>query len=451
MTTDVPAIWDPATETADPATEAEEVAARLPGQLAHVAATSPFYRRLWADAGVSADGVRTQADLARLPFTEKDDLRRSQEAHPPFGQTQGVPLEQISRVQCTGGTTGVPMRMAFAREDLAWLDEVAARCVTAAGGRPGDLVLECMNYSLYVGGVTDHMGFEHAGLCVLPYGVGNSVRLLELVRAMRTPWLLYSTPAYALRLAAVAREQGMDPLELGLAKGIFSGEGGLQVPGFRRVVEETWGCTAADLYGLSETGCMAAECEHRTGLHLLTRGHYATELIDPVSGAVLPAEDGAVGELVWTNLGRRASYLVRYRSHDLVRVHGGPCPCGRTGLRFSMVGRSDDLFIVRGVNVFPLAVQDVLYGLRPAVSGEFRIVLDQAPPIDYEPRVLVERGPDPDPDPAGEVELAARVARAIQTRLNFTPRVQLVPEGSLPRAERKTRRLVRAYAGEVVE
>lgn len=445
MTGTATQYWDRAAETADPATEPDQVAALLPGQLAHVAATSPFYRRLWAAAGVDAADVRTLADLARLPFTEKDDLRRSQDANPPFGETQGVPLDQIVRVQCTGGTTGVPMRMAFTRADLAWLDDVAARATFAAGGRPGDLVLECMNYSLYVGGVTDHMGFEHAGLCVLPYGVGNSLRLLELVRAMRTPWLLYSTPAYALRLAAVARENGMDPLELNLTKGIFSGEGGLQVPGFRQVVEETWGLVAADVYGLSETGVMAAECEHRTGLHLLTRGHYATELVDPQTGEVLPAEDGAVGELVYTNLGRRASYLVRYRSHDLVRVHGGPCPCGRTGLRFSMVGRSDDLFIVRGVNVFPLAVQDVLYGLRPAVTGEFRVVLDGAPPIDYEPRVLVERGDDHGAD------LADRVAHAIRVRLNFSPRVQLVPDGSLPRAERKTRRLVRAYAGEVVE
>lgn len=438
-------LWEPAVEAADPALEADEIAARLPAQLAHVQATSPFYRRLWADAGVDAGRVRTLADLAQLPFTEKDDLRRSQDAHPPFGETQGVPLAEIARVQCTGGTTGIPMRMAFARADLPWLDDVAARCIVAAGGRPGDLVLECMNYSLYVGGVTDHMGFERAGLAVLPYGVGTSLRLLELVRAMAVPWLLYATPAYALRLAQVARAHGLEPRELGLRKGIFSGEGGLQVPGFRALIEETWGCVAADLYGLSETGCMAAECDERSGLHLLTRGHYATELIDPATGAVLPLEDGAVGELVFTNLGRRASYLVRYRSHDLVEVHAGPCGCGRTGPRFSMVGRSDDMFIVRGVNVFPLGVQDVLYGLRPAITGEFRIVLDAAPPIDYAPRVLVERGTDDAPD------LAARVAHAIQARLNFTPAVELVEAESLPRAERKTRRLVRAYAGEVVE
>jgi phenylacetate-CoA ligase len=438
-------MWDAAVETADADAEADTVAALLPAQLSYVARTSPFYRRLWADAGVDATHVRTLADLAALPFTEKDDLRRSQDDQPPLGETQGAPLDEIVRIQCTGGTTGVPMRIGFTLEDLAWLDDVAARCVHCAGGRPGDLVLECMNYSLYVGGVTDHMGFQRAGLCVLPYGVGNSLRLLELVAAMRTPWLLYSTPAYSMRLAQVARDAGMEPRSLGLRKCIFSGEAGLQVPGFRDMIETTWNCVAQDLYGLSETGCMAAECEHRTGLHILTRGHIATELIDPASGEVLPFEDGAVGELVYTNLDRRASYLVRYRSHDLVRIHMTPCPCGRTGPRFSHVGRTDDMFIVRGVNVFPLGVQDVLYGMRPALTGEFRIILDQAPPIDYAPRIVVERGNDDDPG------LADRVTRALQQRLGFTPAVELVPAETLPRAERKSKRLFRVYDGEVPE
>jgi len=438
-------MWDPVAERADEAAETEIIESRLPEQLAYVQETSPFYRRLWAEAGVDATRVRTRADLAALPFTEKDDLRRSQDDHPPLGETQGAPFDEIVRIQCTGGTTGIPMRIGFTLEDIAWLDDVAARTVRCAGGRPGDLVLECMNYSLYVGGVTDHMGFQHAGLCVLPYGVGNSLRLLELVQAMRTPWLLYSTPAYSMRLAQVARENGMEPRSLGLRKCVFSGEAGLQVPGFRDLIEQTWDCVAQDLYGLSETGCMAAECEHRTGLHILTRGHYATELIDPASGDVLPFEDGAVGELVYTNLRRRASYLVRYRSHDLVRIHASPCPCGRTGPRFSHVGRSDDMFIVRGVNVFPLGVQDVLYGMRPAVTGEFRIVLDQAPPIDYAPRLVVERGED------DAADLADRVTRAVQQRLGFTPAVELVPAEAIPRAERKTKRLFRAYDGEVPE
>jgi phenylacetate-CoA ligase len=241
----------------------------------------------------------------------------------------------------------------------------------------------------------------------------------------------------------VARAAGLEPRELGLRKGIFSGEAGLQVPGFRALVEDTWGLVASDLYGLSETGCVAAECAHRTGLHLLTRGWFWTELIDPASGEVRPFEDGAEGELVFTNLARRASYLVRYRSHDLVRIHGTPCPCGRTGPRFSLLGRSDDMLIVRGVNVFPLAIQDVLYGLRPRVTGEFRILVEHAPPTDEPPRLLVEVAEGVD-----RAEVVEAVARALKTRLNVSPRVEPVAAESLPRAERKSKRLFRLYAGE---
>jgi phenylacetate-CoA ligase len=408
-------------------------------QLRHVHETSPLYRRKWE--GIDVASVREPADLAVLPFTEKDELRESQERVPPLGETQGVPLAEISRIQCTGGTTGIPMRIPLGRDDLDLLDEVGARCIACMGGGPGDLLFECMNYSLYVGGVTDHLAFERAGVCVLPYGVGNTQRLLELVRALATPWCLYSTPAYALRLAQVAREQGLEPRELGMAKGFFSGEAGLQLPGFRAAIEDTWGCVARDLYGLSETGCMAAECGHMTGLHLLTGDAFVTELIDPESGAVLTPAAGAVGELVFTNLRRRAGYLVRYRSHDVVRIASGACPCGRDGLRFILLGRSDDMFIVRGVNVFPLGVQDVLDGLRPAVTGEFRIVLDRPPPIDYAPRLIVERGTGPEDDH----ELVTAVTRAIHSRLNFTPAVEIVPPESLARSEGKTRRLERAY------
>jgi phenylacetate-CoA ligase len=328
------------------------------------------------------------------------------------------------------------MRVAIARDDLDLLDEVGARCITCMGGGQGDLLFECMNYSLYVGGVTDHMAFERAGLAVLPYGVGNSQRLLELVQALATPWCLYSTPAYALRLAELAREQGLEPRTLGMVKGFFSGEAGLQLPGFRASIEDAWGCVARDLYGLSETGCMAAECDELGGLHLLTEGAFATELIDPESGNALEMTDGAVGELVYTNLRRRAGYLVRYRSHDLVRIATGGCACGRDDVRFTLLGRGDDMFIVRGVNVFPLAVQDVLVGMRPALTGEFRIVLDRPPPIDYEPRLIVE----------GEGEaLALEVTRAIRSRLNFTPAVEVVAPGTLERTTGKTRRLIRTY------
>jgi phenylacetate-CoA ligase len=415
---------------------------RLVRQLELVARTSTFYSEKAERAGVALDAVRGIADLPRLPLTEKDELRRSQDEHPPLGRTQGASLERLARVQATGGTTGVPMRIGFTAADIDVLDEVAARCIRWAGGGPGDLVFQCMNYSLYVGGVTDHMAFETAGCCVLPYGVGQSTRLLEIARAMETPWCLYSTPAYALRLAEVARELGMEPRSLRLSKGFFSGEAGLGVPGVRRRIEETWGLVARDFYGLSETGFVAAERDGEDGLTFLAEDALVAELIDPETEESLPVEPGVRGELVYTSIGREASPLVRFRSHDLALIQSAADDAGR--FRFELLGRTDDMFIVRGVNVFPLAVADVLTSFTE-VTGEFEVVLDRPPPIDYDPRVRVERAADAAP---GE-DLGARIARAIQSRLNFTPRVELVEAGTVGRAPGKTRRLVRDYGDPV--
>jgi phenylacetate-CoA ligase len=393
-----------------------------------------FYRRKWAEAGVDA----SRCSLAELPFTTKDELRRSQDAHPPLGETQGAPLTEIIRIQGTGGTTGVPMRIGMTREDVATLDAIGARVVTCAGARPGLVIAECMNYSLYVGGVTDHMGFEEAGCAVLPYGVGESERLVRLLEAMRTPWALYSTPGYALRLAQVALAAGVEPRSLGMERGFFSGEAGMGVPGFRERIEETWGCVARDIYGLAETGYLAAECDHLTGLHFETGDDIVVELIDPATGGSLDLAAGTTGELVYTTPTRRASPLVRYRSHDLAEVLGGSCPCGRDGLRVRLLGRSDDMFIVRGVNVFPLAIQDVLLALRPATTGEFRVLLDRAPPIDEDPHIQVE----------AEGITADAIAESLRSRLGFTARVEVLAPETLPRPATKTRRVYRLHEGD---
>lgn len=420
------------------ANSATSIDARLVRQLERVVLTAPFYAKKFERHGARLDRILGVEDLARLPLTEKDELRRAQDEHPPLGTTQGAPLERITRVQATGGTTGVPMRIGFTAGDIRLLDDVAAACITWAGGGSGDLVFQCMNYSLYVGGVTDHMAFETAGCCVLPYGVGQSTRLLEIARAMNTPWCLYSTPAYALRLADVAREHGLEPRSLRLAKGFFSGEAGLGIPGVRRRIEEAWGLVARDFYGLSETGFVAAEREGADGLTFLAQDALVAELIDPETQEVMAIEPGVRGELVYTSLGREASPLVRFRSHDLAEIHSVPDAAGR--FRFELLGRTDDMFIVRGVNVFPLAVADVLTAFSD-LTGEFEIVLHEAPPIDYDPVVRVEHAQGAQ---AGD-DVRARVARAIQTRLNFTPAVKLVAPGTLGRGAGKTRRLVREY------
>jgi phenylacetate-CoA ligase len=440
------AIWNPEFETMPSATLRPVEEAKLRQQLEYAAAASPFYQRKWAAAGVGPGQVRRLEDLALLPFTEKRELQETQEACPPLGANQCAPLDRLVRMQATGGTTGRPLRMALTRRDVEVYNEIGARAAWAAGLRPGDVLFECMNYSLYAGGVNDHMTFETVGACVAPVGVGQSRRLLEILLDMRIPSALYSTPSYALHLAQVARDGGIEPAGLGLRKGLFSGDAGLAIPGYREQIEGAWKMSAQDIWGMGELGAPAAECEHRTGLHYLGQGLVLAEFIDPLSGTLLPLADGAVGELVFTTLEREAHPLIRFRSHDYVQLSVGPCPCGRAGFRFRILGRSDDMFIVKGVNVFPLAVQEIICGFRPELTGEFQILLDERPPLTANPRLRVEAGTAV--GAKDYPDLRRRLARRIREVLVFTPDVELVPAGALPRSEKKARRLYRLYQGE---
>ncbi len=206
---------------------------------------------------------------------------------------------------------------------------------------------------------------------------------------------------------------------------------------------------ARDIYGLGELGGFAAECRHSTGLqHYLAQGIILTELIDPASGAPQPMTEGAVGEMVYTTIDREAHPLIRFRSHDQVRISIEPCACGRTGFRFQVLGRTDDMFIVKGINVYPLGVQDVIMSMRPALSGEFQILLTDPPPITYNPKIRVEYGVGEDSSVEALEALRTRLQRRIRDIFVFTPDVELLPPGSLPRTERKTKRLYRLYLGD---
>lgn len=420
---------------------------KLRGQIDYVWRTSPFYRRKWDDAGVVPGRVTGLEDLPRLPFTEKAELQNAQTGPPPFGQNQCAPLASMVRMQATGGTTGRPLRTALTRRDVAVYNEVGARAAWAAGLRPGDVLFECMNYSLYAGGINDHMTFETIGACVAPVGIGQSRRLIDIMQDMQMPVALYSTPSYALHLAHVAQSEGVAPAALGVRKGLFSGDAGLAIPGYREQIEATWNMEARDIYGLGELSPVAAECQHRDGLHWLGQGLFIVELIDPASGAVMPPTEGAVGELVFTTIEREAHPLIRYRSHDHVQVVGtGAHACERTGFRFRVLGRSDDMFIVKGINVYPLGVQDVVYSMRPALTGEFRIVLTEPPPIVDAPLLQAEYGEGIHPQELAG--LGDRLARRIRDTLVFSPKIELLAPGTLTHTERKAKRLYRLYQGD---
>ena len=338
------------------------------------------------------------------------------------------------------------MRIGLTRRDIADYGETGARALWAMGCRPGDIVFECMNYYLYAGGLSDHLTFETVGAATIPFGVGHSERLLTMMAGLRDPVGIWATPSYAVRLAEVALGLGIEPRSVGLRKGYFSGEAGLQVPGYRERIEDTWGMVARDQYGTGELGLHSGECEQQDGVHFGGTGIAVAELIDPDSGEVLPFTDGQRGEVVYTSIHREACPLLRMRSHDLLEVFTEPCPCGRTSFRFRVLGRSDDMFIVKGVNVFPLSIQAVLVKLAPRVTGEFRVVIDRPPPIDYPVPLTVEVARDV---PAARYEALARelVAR-LQAELDFTAAVTLVESGGIA-SEKKTRRVIRRYRGEV--
>ncbi len=439
--------WNEEIETLPSADRRRLEDARLVEQIAYVCATSPYYRAKLDGAGLKPDDIRHVEDLGQIPFMEKGEVAASQADGTLIGVNQCAPLERIVRIQATGGTTGQPIRIGLTRRDIEDYGEMGARALWAMGCRPGEVVFECMNYNLYSGGLSDHLTFETLGAATIPFGVGHSERLVTMMAGLSDPFGIWATPSYAVRLAEVAREMGLEPSAVGLRKGYFSGEAGLQVPGYREKVEELWGMVARDQYGTGELGLHSGECEALDGVHFGGVGFAVAELIDPDTGDVVPFEDGQQGEVVYTSIRREASPLLRMRSHDLMQVFTEPCRCGRSSFRFRILGRSDDMFIVKGVNVFPLAIQASLMTLAPRLTGEFRVDLDRPPPIDYPVPLAVEVADDvPSQDHDG---LRVEVIERLQRDVNFTAVVTLVGPGAIA-GEGKTRRVIRSYRGEVV-
>jgi len=439
-------FWNESIETLLPAEVRRLENERLTEQIAYDHATSPFYRARLDAAGVQPDQIRRVEDLARIPFVEKGDIAASQADGTLLGVNQCAPLDRIVRIQATGGTTGQPMRIGLTRRDIVDYCETGARALWTMGCRPGDIVFECMNYNLYSGGVSDHLTFETVGAATIPFGVGHSERLLTMMAGLKDPVGIWATPSYAVRLAEVARDLGIEPRSVGLRRGYFSGEAGMQVPGYRERIQETWGMVARDQYGTGELGLHSGECDFENGVHFGGTGIAIAELIDPESGEVLPFTDGQQGEVVYTSIHREACPLLRMRSHDLMQVFTEPCPCGRTSFRFRILGRSDDMFIVKGVNVFPLSIHAVLMGLAPRITGEFQVVIDRPPPIDYPVPLTVEVAHDI--PVASHEALAREIVARVQAELNFTSAVTLVGPGAIA-TEKKTRRVIRSYLGEV--
>lgn len=423
--------YDERIETMPPAWTRRLEDERVVEQVALCYERAPFYQRKLDEAGVRPDQIRGRDDLPLLPFTTKEELRESQALNPPFGDFVSADQLDVTRVHLSGGTTGKPLVMAYTEHDLATSAEVGARAFWACGVRPDDVILHCLSYSFYTGGLSDHAALEATGATMVPVGLGQSEKLLELWAELR-PTALFSTITYPLYLAETAVERGRDPRSLGLRKLIVTGEPGGQIAATRRRLEEQWNAAVGDSYGLSDIwGTLAGECEERQGLHFLGQGATLAELIDPESGESRAFDPGAEGELAFTHLEREASPLIRFRSRDVVTIVDDECPCGRTGVRFRVIGRTDDMFRVRGVNVFPTAVEELL---RERGVDRFAIVLETFP-VEPPVRILVE----------GVNGREQELANAVRKRLEFTC---VIGEASLPRTEGKSKHLYRVYAGE---
>ena len=423
--------FDERIETMPPAWTRRLDEERLAEQVSRCYDRSPFYRHKLEDAGVRPEHVERLEDLAGLPFTTKEELRASQAESPPYGDYVCVDGIEIVRMHLSSGTTGKPLVMPYTERDVATSAEVGARAFWAAGVRPDDTLLHCLSYSFYTGGISDHAALEATGAAMIPVGLGQSARVLELWPELR-PTALFSTITYPVHLAETAAERGLDPRSLGLAKLVVTGEPGGQIAATRKRLEELWGAEVGDTYGLSEVwGTLAGECEERHGLHFSGQDAALVELIEPEGGKQVPMEQGATGELVFTHLYREAAPLIRFRSRDVAEILGVDCPCGRTGFRFRVVGRSDDMFRVRGVNVFPSAVEELM---REQGVDRFAIVLDSFP-VEPPVRILVE----------GVEGRERELAQAVRARLDFTCHIAAA---TLPRSEAKSKRLYRVYDGE---
>lgn len=407
---------------------------RLQRQLAYIERCSPFYDQLWREAGFRPDRVRSAADFD-APFTTKEDLRDSQLAAPPLGRHAAVPMDRVVRVHSSSGTTGRPSYVGITRQDQADWTEVISRVLYCEGMRPEDVVIHAFGLGFFVGGLPLKDATENIGATFVPIGTGASDRVVTSARDLGAT-VLMCTPSYATYLAEYCRDRlGTDPADLGLRKLLVGAEPGGSVPAVRARLEDEFAATVSDGIGNADLfPIYAASCPERAGLHLCAQDLLLTELIDPVTERPLAWVDGAEGELVATHLRRECVPLVRFRVRDRVVVDAAPCACGRTGPRLHCAGRTDDLLIVAGVNVWPSAVKDVVASMQPRTTGAMQILIDGAGPQVRPPLyVQVEYGPDEEDLAA----LRADVERTLRDKLVARTQVELVPPNALPRWEMK--------------
>jgi phenylacetate-CoA ligase len=402
-------------------------------QLAYLLQRSAFYRdKLGFDSVDEAGGL---GDIARLPLTEKHELRATATPDNPVGTHLCAEQSEIVRIYSTSGTTGTPSYIPLTEGDLDNWVAGSARSYAGSGIAAGQRIVSTYNAGPFVAGAA-LASFDRIGLCHIPVGTGQTERLLLAIELLK-PEAAVLTPSYAAHLLEAAAEREFDLRGSSVERVLVAGEPGGGEPALRAKLEAGWGAQVTEAMGIGDIGIsLWGECEEQDGMHLGARGFVHPEVIDPVSGKALPLEDGTAGEPVLTHLRHRAAPLLRFRTRDHVEVRMTPCPCGRTGPRVRCLGRTDDMLIVRGVNVFPSAIRDVVGAFAPAVSGHIR-VKPEAPGVKQDPPlpVVVELPRDAAPDDV----LADTIRERLRDVLVVQTRVELVPWGTLERNEYKSK------------
>jgi phenylacetate-CoA ligase len=414
---------------------------KLVRQLDYLFSRSVFYQEKLSEAGLGRDAYRRLEDLRRFPFTTKEELRESQAACPPLGKHVAASLDDVIRVHSSTGTTGKPSFVGITRNDARVWTDVTARSFYTQGMRKSDIVIHAAGLTLFVAGLSSKDAVETIGAMFIPIGTGASEKALMAIQLFRAN-AMHCTPSYATYFAEWVRRQAkLEPRDLGLKKLFCGAEPGAGIPAVRAKIEEDWGSRVTEGLGNADMApIIFSECPEQSGMHFNGQEYVLPEIIDPDTGESLPIEKGVTGELVYTSLERECVPLLRFRTRDRVTVLDTSCPCGRTGFKLHCIGRTDDMLIVLGVNVFPSAVRDVVSSFYPQTTGEIQILLDEPGPKVTPPlRVVAERGASASPGLAGEIE------KKIKAILTVPAKVELVPAGSLPRFEMKAQLIRKVY------
>ncbi|HPN88369.1 MAG TPA: phenylacetate--CoA ligase [Candidatus Omnitrophota bacterium] len=406
---------------------------RLINTISYVYKNAPFYQKRFAQHGISPEDIKSIDDITKLPFTIKDDLRDNY----PFGLLSKN-LRDIQEIHVSSGTTGNPTTVGYSKEDIDLWAEVVARCLCCSGAIPGDMIQVAYGYGLFTGGLGFHYGSLKLGLTIIPCSSGQTKRQLKILQDFK-PRILACTPSYSLYMAETAKEMGIDTKKNSWEIGILGAEPWSEA--MRKEIENKWAISALDIYGLSEIigPGVANECQHKSGLHVASDVFYP-EVIDPKTNK--PADNGTPGELVFTTITKTGMPLIRYRTRDIVTLNHEKCQCGRTSPRISKIlGRTDDMIIVRGINVFPSQIEEVLLNTE-GTEPHYQLVVTREKGLD-ELEVLVELNESFFSDEVKNLQnFEKKIAKEIQSVLSVSVKVRLVEPKTIERSEGKAKRVI---------